>query len=105
MRSHDELEQERETRVERAGYTPDSIEPRSEGDGPLGDGVHGRYCVVAVYPSGEKVLSRWATSTMAAKIAEKVSTYASAAAWPLFIGVKDEHDPEAGWLAKMGENT
>jgi hypothetical protein len=94
MTTFDEIEQERETYIERTGYAPDLSDP----DGPTGDGRTGRYCVVAVYADDRrKVLSRWSTSTMAAKIAGKVAEHGGAFS---FIGVSDETDPERGWMTQ-----
>jgi len=79
-------------------------QPDTEGEpdaGPSGDGVHGRYCVVAVYPLGHSgVLSRWDTSTMAAKIAERVAAHGGNFD---FIGVTDDAEPERGWLERFDD--
>ena len=123
MRTFDEIEQERERNIEADGYTPDLPCPACDGEGfifhplnefpakpcpsctpevaPTGDGLHGRYCVVAVYhdTAGErrKVISRWKTSTMAERIARIVARYNEGRF--AFIGVLDE--VESRWVAKL----
>jgi len=102
----DEVERQREAN-EGLAYERwwNEHQPEREGEadsGPSGDGVHGRYCVVAVYRDGRRVgrrvLSRWFTSTMAAKIAERVAAHGGAFD---FIGVVDEAEPERGWLERF----
>lgn len=98
MRTFAEIEREHESAIERLGFTPDRREPD---DTPSGDGLHGRYCVVAVYPGDRRmVLSRWATSTMAAKIAGRVAAHGGAFH---FVGVVDEAEPERGWLERFDD--
>ena len=104
MRTFDEIEQERERNIEADGYTPDLLEAVSVG--PTGDGLHGRYAVVAVYVDAgrderRKVITRWATLTRAERIARILARNNKGRF--AFIGVLDE--VEDRWVAKLAGDT